>query len=244
MKDQRVCRSLFPIFYIGLFAYDKIIALDSAKLNNLSAMFIKANNVIFLMKFLSITLLPILFIFMVLQFSVFQMVCADKNEYSVGNYEIIGGDIVKSNGVIFFISQPYKIQSTPNTEIMFHHVRFTLPYNPIPSPPGGIRSTMISFQDGVTETLSKGVTSEISTVFSTHSKPSAGLSRDPDNNFYFLISIDSEPPLLQFKYGIQIDQIQCKDGLTIVTKSFDGSPACVKPQTKQILIERGWAKPI
>jgi hypothetical protein len=47
-------------------------------------------------------------------------------------------------------------------------------------------------------------------------------------------------PLQQFKSGISIDKIQCKEGLVIVTK-YDGSPACVKPETKTKLIERGWA---
>jgi len=44
-----------------------------------------------------------------------------------------------------------------------------------------------------------------------------------------------------FRYVI--DEIHCKYGLTVVTKSFDGSFACVKPETKQKLIERGWAMP-
>lgn len=43
-----------------------------------------------------------------------------------------------------------------------------------------------------------------------------------------------------FRYNI--DEIQCKNGLVLVTKSTDGSPTCVKPETKQKLIERGWAK--
>ena len=47
-------------------------------------------------------------------------------------------------------------------------------------------------------------------------------------------------PLQEFKLGIASDEIQCKELLTIVTK-HDGSPACVKEQTKQKLIERGWA---
>lgn len=47
------------------------------------------------------------------------------------------------------------------------------------------------------------------------------------------------PPLKQFKLGIPIDQIYCRDSLILVTK-HDDSPACVKPETKQKLIEREW----
>ena len=47
-------------------------------------------------------------------------------------------------------------------------------------------------------------------------------------------------PLQQFKSGIPIDEIECKDGLVIVIKNSNGNPACVKPETKTKLIERGW----
>ncbi|MEX0862331.1 hypothetical protein [Nitrosopumilus sp.] len=48
-------------------------------------------------------------------------------------------------------------------------------------------------------------------------------------------------PLKQFESGILIDDIMCKESLILVTK-YDGSPTCVKPVTKQHLIERGWAE--
>lgn len=47
-------------------------------------------------------------------------------------------------------------------------------------------------------------------------------------------------PLKQFKSGIPLDKIQCKEGLELVFKSHDSSPVCVKSETKQRLIERGW----
>lgn len=50
------------------------------------------------------------------------------------------------------------------------------------------------------------------------------------------------PPLKQFKYGIPIEEIQCKEGLELTLKSSDDSPACVNPETKQMLVERGWVK--
>jgi hypothetical protein len=52
--------------------------------------------------------------------------------------------------------------------------------------------------------------------------------------------VEVRSPLQQFKSGISIDKIQCKEELVLVTK-HDGSPACVKPETKIKLIERGWA---
>ena len=45
------------------------------------------------------------------------------------------------------------------------------------------------------------------------------------------------PPLKQVKLGIEIS---CKPELVLITK-YDGSPACVKPETREKLIERGWA---
>lgn len=50
-------------------------------------------------------------------------------------------------------------------------------------------------------------------------------------------------PLKQFKSGILLNEIQCRDSLILVTK-YDGSPACTKPETKTKLIERGWGKPL
>lgn len=54
-------------------------------------------------------------------------------------------------------------------------------------------------------------------------------------------------PLQQAKNGIDVNNIQCFQGLPkfqLITKAEDGSPACVKPDTAQILLERGWAKTI
>jgi len=48
-----------------------------------------------------------------------------------------------------------------------------------------------------------------------------------------------EAPLKQFKSGISIDEIQCKESLTLVTK-HDGSPACVTQSTASKLADRGW----
>ncbi len=49
-------------------------------------------------------------------------------------------------------------------------------------------------------------------------------------------------PLTQFKTGVAAKDVQCKQGLQLVIKSEDGTPACVKPETMQRLIDLGWAK--
>jgi len=47
------------------------------------------------------------------------------------------------------------------------------------------------------------------------------------------------PPLKQMKLGIPFSNIVCNEELELI-KKYDGSPSCVKPETKQKLIERGW----
>src|SRR6185312_8689418 len=48
-------------------------------------------------------------------------------------------------------------------------------------------------------------------------------------------------PLQQARMHVSINQIICPEGLEIVMKKSDGSPACVKKNNISILIERGWA---
>jgi len=48
-------------------------------------------------------------------------------------------------------------------------------------------------------------------------------------------------PLKQFKSGVPIDEIQCRESLTLVTKN-NGAPACVTLTTKNKLEVRGWAE--
>ena len=51
-------------------------------------------------------------------------------------------------------------------------------------------------------------------------------------------------PLKQFKDRNHLEDITCKEGMVLVMKASDGSPACVTPETKIKLIERGWTKEI
>lgn len=67
-------------------------------------------------------------------------------------------------------------------------------------------------------------------------------SHDPNQpRTHSIISpYDAIPPLKQFELGLKI---QCKESFVLVTK-YDSTPACVKPETKQKLIERGWTQDI
>jgi hypothetical protein len=46
----------------------------------------------------------------------------------------------------------------------------------------------------------------------------------------------------QIKSGVSLDDVQCRKGLEIVHKASNGNLACVKPETRTKLIERGWVK--
>lgn len=48
-------------------------------------------------------------------------------------------------------------------------------------------------------------------------------------------------PLKQFQSGTPALDVKCNDGLQLILKAEDASPTCVKPDTVQILTERGWA---
>lgn len=49
-------------------------------------------------------------------------------------------------------------------------------------------------------------------------------------------------PLEQLRSGIKARNVTCNDDMQLIIKAEDGSPACVKHDTAQKLIERGWAK--
>lgn len=47
-------------------------------------------------------------------------------------------------------------------------------------------------------------------------------------------------PLKQFKAGIPIEEVKCKENLQLLVKSTNGKPACVKPSTAIKLQDKGW----
>ena len=49
------------------------------------------------------------------------------------------------------------------------------------------------------------------------------------------------PPLKQINDGVKPTEVTCTEGLELVLKMSDGSPACLKPSSVERLIERGWA---
>ncbi|MFY9301368.1 MAG: hypothetical protein WAO91_09295 [Candidatus Nitrosotenuis sp.] len=49
------------------------------------------------------------------------------------------------------------------------------------------------------------------------------------------------PPKMQMNDGVAPQDVECKQGLELVLKASDGSAACVKPNTKELLLARGWA---
>lgn len=51
----------------------------------------------------------------------------------------------------------------------------------------------------------------------------------------------AEPPLKQIANGVLPEDVVCKEGLQLIFKSGDNSPACVKSQTAEKLVKRGWA---
>lgn len=53
--------------------------------------------------------------------------------------------------------------------------------------------------------------------------------------------IVQESPLQQFKSGTPASDVKCNDGLQLIVKAEDDSPACVKPDAVQKLVESGWA---
>ena len=69
---------------------------------------------------------------------------------------------------------------------------------------------------------------------------------DQKTHFYFggysnAVVIHSITPWQQLRAGTAPKDVSCRQGLWLIFKKSDGSPACVKPDTAQKLIERGWA---
>lgn len=51
---------------------------------------------------------------------------------------------------------------------------------------------------------------------------------------------DQFNPIEQIQLGSNSTDVQCKQGLDLIIKIHDNMPACVKPETAQTLIMRGW----
>ncbi|MGI0021748.1 MAG: hypothetical protein ACRD9Q_02695, partial [Nitrososphaeraceae archaeon] len=67
------------------------------------------------------------------------------------------------------------------------------------------------------------------------------LGSDPVRSIEVPVECIIKPsPKTQIENGVLAEDIACKEGLELIFKSRDGSPACVKPQTADKLVERGW----
>ena len=55
-----------------------------------------------------------------------------------------------------------------------------------------------------------------------------------------ILTNDVMSPRMQVEQGIASSDVICTEGLQLIFKSSDNSPACVKPQTAEKLIQRGW----
>lgn len=51
---------------------------------------------------------------------------------------------------------------------------------------------------------------------------------------------DQFSPMEQIQLGSNSTDVQCKHGFDLIIKTYDNMPACVKPETAQTLIIRGW----
>jgi len=75
------------------------------------------------------------------------------------------------------------------------------------------------------------------------------LGHVPESELIFLeidqsrVFSELSSPHEQIKMNILPSEVTCNGDLTLILKSTDGSPACVKPSTAEKLVERGWAKP-
>ncbi len=72
--------------------------------------------------------------------------------------------------------------------------------------------------------------------------PSGKKISPSDYTAIFTISRQVLSPLKQFDLGIMPIEVKCEKDLVLIIKSKEGLPACVKPDTVQILEQRGWAE--
>lgn len=83
-------------------------------------------------------------------------------------------------------------------------------------------------------TFSNGTTIPIQCDF----RHSCGIVAFESNTY----KIFQKPPLKQFSLGIQFEEIQCRENLSLIQKN-DGTPACVKPESVERILERKWTHP-
>lgn len=119
-------------------------------------------------------------------------------------------------------------------KIVFHDVEFSMPYNL--DPPSHTYSDVM-FPDGTKETLDM-LFDEPS--FSEYAQPQVGFVGKSDGYVFFVsINLKEFSLLKQYKMGLKFENLKCKENFILIQK-YNGLPACVNPDTRKKLIERGW----
>ena len=127
---------------------------------------------------------------------------------------------------------PIQIILQPGENITGTSLTSNIGYNATSS---GTTNATITFSYNIVNQTASNMTSSAQTMNVTKS---------------FLLTIANQPaqtttissPLAQFKSGISANDVKCKQGLQLVIKAEDSSPACVTPDTATKLMSRGWAK--
>lgn len=103
---------------------------------------------------------------------------------------------------------------------------------------------LVSENNAMPTVPANGTTSIIEENTSNHSGKSYGMQSPPLHPYgpggpAVTITLN---PLEQLKSGVAARNVKCELGLQLIFKAEGNSPACVRSDTAQILVERGWAK--
>ncbi|MDE1765853.1 MAG: hypothetical protein KGI27_06210 [Thaumarchaeota archaeon] len=156
-------------------------------------------------------------------------VYTDKDSYGKGETIRISGEIHSANGMTVSQNIPVTIRITSDT---FQKQVATLVTYP---------SINGNFGVNVPTTNSSWKTSDTYTVNASYGK----IQGYSDNAIFSFEVGDNNllSPLQQSKLGISTDKIECRSSLQLIFKSKNDFPACVKQQTAQTLVKRGWTRP-
>jgi|GEM_PF-6908432 len=146
------------------------------------------------------------------------------------------------DGKLFRIIGPFTLESEFNNTIRLDDVKFTLSFYPNTLLTKGYVLITITFDDGLEEKISKIGTSFPFVEFTEHVDPKAGVIRNANGTFNFLLSVEQQSlsPLKQIQSGIALIDVKCNDNKIPVYKHNRIRAACVTEDTKNTLFQRGW----
>jgi hypothetical protein len=151
----------------------------------------------------------------------------DKDSYGKGDIIKISGEIQSANSMTVSTNIPVNIVITSNTL-----------QKPIVTMKTYPSSDGIFTFSGVSTTNSSWKTSGAYTITSSYSN----IVGDKTIFSFEMGDRNLLSPLQQSKLGVPSDKIECRSNLQSIIKTEDNSTACVKQQTAQILVERGWTR--